>query len=160
MTLHVVDATALLCIEDVVEPGDYQVTLDDLTDCVEAGTLTFPNEVVLDLERRARGEPLFTWIKAVAPSRAHRAVAFKHTQWVLGQHRALHDPDSAVDSPTAVAAMVRSLVVSGVAHHLVTEDVGSKPNRATLRNAASAVGWKCAGIRDGLACMGLAHRLA
>ncbi len=50
--LHVIDASSLLTIQEVVVPHRYNATLLDLTDQVEDGHLLFPGDVVKDLGAR------------------------------------------------------------------------------------------------------------
>lgn len=157
--LHVVDAASLLTLADVVIPAQYHETLDNLTDLVQEERLTFPAEVVQDLERRARGEFLYTWIKAVAPSRVPKSVAHRNTQWVMGKCAALCDYDALIDSPSAVAAMARSLDSEACDFHVVTDDLLDKPTRLALGAACDDLGWYHETIAEFLMCVGLSDRL-
>jgi hypothetical protein len=156
---HVIDAASLLTIQEVVVPESYTDTLNDLTDVVACGDLAFPREVVHDLARRAKDEPLYMWAKAVSSSRSQVSVPFRHTQWVMGVCSDLCDQDAAVDSPTAVAALARSLEQDGVEFHLVTDDLLRKPLRIPLAEACDRAGWTRETVSNYLAGLGMCHRL-
>ncbi len=94
--LHVSDTSALLGIDYYVQPQHYNVVLDLCTDAVLAGTLTWPDEVLRDLERLARGETLYTWAKAVHSDRSYKSAAWKHSEWVMHKGPELLDSDEAV----------------------------------------------------------------
>lgn len=56
--IHVIDVSAFLALVDCVHQGVYTDVLNDLIDVIREGDLTFPKEVIDDLQYRARGEPL------------------------------------------------------------------------------------------------------
>lgn len=157
--LHVIDAASLLTLQEVVLPERYNETLSDLTDQVEAGDLAFPTEVVKDLARRAKDEPLYMWIKALASGRRLPSAPYRDTMWVMGECRDLCDEDAVVDSPTAVAALCRAYEEDMAEFHVVTDDVLLKPLRMPLAAACAHAGWTHETVTAYLGGLGMQDRL-
>ncbi|MGH3809656.1 MAG: hypothetical protein ACRDRU_24135 [Pseudonocardiaceae bacterium] len=137
----------------------YAATLNDLTDLIRDGGLTFPREVVDDLQNCAKEETLDTWIKAVATDRTITAVPYSNVQWVLGQCPSLCDPDAMSDSPTEVAAFGRAIDKNGDEFHIVTEDWTEKPTRMSLAAACEIMSCVTEDVREFLTCVGLENHL-
>lgn len=157
--IHVIDTSAFLFLRDCVRSDCYAATLNDLTDLIRHGDLTFPREVVDDLQSYAKEETLDTWIKAVATDRTIKAVPYANVQWVLGQCPSLCDPDVVTDSPTQVAAFARVFDKDGDEFHIVTEDWTEKPTRMSLVAACEMMGYAVEGVRVFLTCVGLGNHL-
>ena len=153
--LHVIDASALLALAQCVSTAVYNDILNDLTDLVREGDLTFPKEVADDLQHRAKGETLDVWIKAVASDRLLKAVPFANVQWVMAECSDLLDPDALIDSPTQVAAFGRELARTDSPFHVVTDDIHDKPTRLALSTACATFGWHAEDVRGFLECVGL-----
>lgn len=157
--IHVIDTSAFLLLRDCVRPDCYAATLNDLTDLIRDGGLTFPREVVDDLQSCAKEETLDAWIKAIATDRTVKAVPYANVQWVLGQCPNLCDLDAVTDSPTQVAAFAREFDRLGDQFHLVTEDSTEKPTRMSLVAACETMGYAVESVRIFLTCVGLENHL-
>lgn len=107
---------------------------DVLGDLIEDKRACFPDTVLAELERLARGEFTYTWAKAIAPSRCEKGAAYTHQQAVAHQVPGLVDHESEHESSVvAVVAQARSLIQTGrVDVTVVTEDVRPKPTRLPL----------------------------
>lgn len=159
MERRVIDASALLIIQDVVKPDLYMDTLSDLDDEVDGDFLFFPSEVVKDLGRRARNETLSIWIKALASGRTLSTVPFRYNQQVTGQCPDLVDVDSVNDSPTAVAALACMLRETYPQLQVVTDDLLDKPLRMPLGRACDQMNLPHQTVVAYLTDLGLGNRL-
>jgi len=157
--LRVIDAASLLTAQDVIKPDDYMETLRDLNDQVDQDALVFPSEIVKDLERRARGEYLSTWVKALASGRSLPTVPYKYNQAVTGACPDLVDPDAPNDSPTAVAALAYMLRNQGRRVQVVTDDLLPKPFRIPLADACDQLLLQRQTFAEYLVDLGLEDRL-
>ena len=70
--LNVLDCSALLELPEMV--ADLGSALDTFTDLVDDGELTFCDEVLAELKKRALGDAVYTWAKAVAPTQGSRGL--------------------------------------------------------------------------------------
>ena len=153
--IHLFDTTAFLGIREQVPEPDVTEFLNQLTDLIRDGQLTFPREVVDDLQFRAKGEVLDVWIKAVSSDRLLKAVPYSHMQWVMGKCPELCDADDPLDPPSNVAAFARCLDSDGEEFHVVSADTTNKPTRISLSAACVALGWGVDSLADFMACVGI-----
>jgi len=137
--LHVFDVSALNAA------GRYRnasLVFEALGDLIEDKQACFPDDVLGELERLARGEFTYTWAKAIAPSRCEKGAAYKHHQAIAHQVPDLIDHEAEHESSVvAVAAQAYSLMQAGrIDVTAVTEDVRAKPTRLPLATGCGQLG--------------------
>lgn len=109
---------------------------DVLYDLICESLACFPDEVVEELKRLAKGEFTYSWVKAAASSRFDKGAAYKHYQAVTSLVPDLVDDYAEYESSAAcVLAQARSLTVVGHEVKVVTEDIRTKPTRICLAEA-------------------------
>lgn len=136
-SVYVIDASA---INYVGRQNNAPLIFDALQDLISGQFMCFPDEVLDELKRLAKGEYAYSWTKAVAASRMDRGAAYKHLQAVIYQVPNLVDQDSEYESSVAcVLAQARSLAYDGHDVQVVTEDVRDKPTRISLAAACATL---------------------
>jgi len=133
--MYIIDASA---INHVGRQRHAPLMFDVLLGMIASHQMCFPDEVLDELERLARGEHTYTWAKAAAASRFDRGAAYKHLVAVTHQVRDLVDAEAEYESSApCVLAQARSLFLTGHKVKVVTEDVRDKPTRISLAAACS-----------------------
>ncbi|MFI6599140.1 DUF4411 family protein [Nonomuraea sp. NPDC050536] len=128
--MYVIDVSAL---NAVGHHRNGPLIFDVLDDLVKAQQLCFPDEVLNELERLAKGEFTYSWTKATASDRLDKGAPYKYYQAVVHQVRELVDEDAEHESSAAtVAAQAKSLMADGYSVTVITEDIKSKPTRMPL----------------------------
>lgn len=131
--LHVLDVSA---INAAGRQPNAPLIFEALDDLIKDKRACFPDEVLEELERLARGEFTYTWTKAVATDRCDKGAAYKHVQSVAHLVPNLVDADAEHESSAvAVLAQARSLMLLRQDIVVVTEDVRPKPTRMALAEA-------------------------
>jgi hypothetical protein len=139
--VYVLDADSFLQLPTLLPDGSIHSLLDDLGDLVQEGYVTFPDHVLNECKRIAKGELIFTWMKAISASRKNHKVAYAHTVQVLAKCRDLLDEDAPEEqSPLAVAAMAHYLNSTDLDCVVVTEDRRPLPTRLCLSEACGVLG--------------------
>ena len=135
MLVYVIDVSAVIAVQ--LQASDPDACFVRMIDLAGDGRLTFPNEVLDELERLARDEPALGWAKGVAPLREHKGAPYTYPAWVLSQFDVILDRTaSASNEPSAVFVIAQALQLAESRDvTVVTEDVREKPTRACLRDA-------------------------
>jgi hypothetical protein len=141
--LYVADCSSLLEIPDILS-GDVAVTLDRLTDAVVDEQFTFCDDVLNELKRRAAGEPLYTWAKAVSGSRCDRGADWATQRLVAEQYPAIVDSDDPLGSASAAVAQGLSLHRDGHDVTVITAEWDDKVTRSSVWSACDHFGIKVA----------------
>jgi hypothetical protein len=133
--MYVIDASAINHVgRQATAPGVFDVLLE----MIESHEMCFPDEVLDELERLAKGEHAYTWAKAAGASRLDRGAAYKHLVAVTHLVPALVDAEAEYESSApCVLAQARSLQLAGFSVRVVTEDVRDKPTRISLAAACA-----------------------
>jgi hypothetical protein len=131
--LHVIDAPAINYVGRKIEAP---AIFDALHDHIQEEKLCFPDEVLEELKRLAKGEFTYSWVKAAAVSRFNKGAAYKHYVAVTSQVTELIDIYAEHESScAAVLAQAYSLILAGHPVTVITEDVRDKPTRISLAAA-------------------------
>ncbi|MFY1586970.1 hypothetical protein ACN267_20975 [Micromonospora sp. WMMD734] len=149
--LYVIDDHAVLEIPTLCASDSLPLVLDELTELVKTGHLCFPDQIMHDCARWAKGETIHTWIKAVSGHRQLKKLPSEWQEEVLGLCEDLCDYDDENEqSPVLVAAMAvmisREYSLSTV--NVVTEDRNNLPTRMCLNDACPNLGLTSITARD------------
>jgi hypothetical protein len=129
--------------------------LEALGDLIESSVACFPDEVLAELERLARGEFTYTWAKAAAPNRFDKGASYKVLASTSHQVRGLVDIYAEYESSAcAVLAQARSLGLDGRDVSVVTEDTREKPTRMSLAAACDQMDVRWVPLNDCLLLCG------
>lgn len=150
--IHILDAS---CINAAGRHSNAPFVLDVLDDLIKDRQACFPDEVLLELERLAKGEFTYSWLKATSNNRFNKGAAYKHHQYVAHQVPSLVDDDAQYESSAvAVLAQARDLSVTGLDVAVVTEDIRVKPTRTALSVACNQLGMPWMRLSDCLGACG------
>lgn len=160
---YVIDSYAVMALGEILTDGETrQRVLDELSECVQAGRLTFPDAVLSECRQYARGEPVTIWIVAVAGSRPRHLSTFPGSKpmEVLGKIPGLHAAeDAGMQTHIEVACLAAARVADGMAITVITEDMGLGGVRLTLAEACGELAIPTCGLTDYLDALGLADVL-
>ena len=135
--------------------ADLGSALDTFTDLVDDGELTFCDEVLAELKKRALGDAVYTWAKAVAPNRCHFGADWARQRLVPEQFPSIVDPDDELCSAPAAVAHGLALHGNGGAVRVVTAEWTEKVTRSCVRSACQHFGLVVVRIEDLGAELGL-----
>lgn len=154
--IYVIDAAALVAIP--LELSAPESVWGALTDLVQGRELCYPNEVIEELERTARGERPLDWAKSNAADRRHHGATLQHQQWVIHQVSDIVDLSARnTQEPAArfVLAQAFELEDAGEETTVVSEDFRPKPTRISLHEGCNRLGIRCTRLMDFLTDAGL-----
>jgi len=133
------DAPALVSI-GFRDSGTAQAILNGLSTMVQDGSLCFCEQVVNELDWSADGEVTLLWAKATTGSLAHKGADYSLVEWVGIRFGALIDDSARASRESAapyVVAQALSFQRKRAKVTVVTEDLASKPTRASLAEACA-----------------------
>jgi hypothetical protein len=155
--IFVIDAPAIIFVGRQHQAASI---FDALHDLIVTQQMCFPDEVLEELQRLARGEFAYSWTKAAAASRFDRGAAYKHYVAVVSQVPGLVDADAEHESSApCVLAQARSLMLEQQTIQVVTEDVRDKPTRLSLASACAQLGVSWCAMAECLRSCQVGHLL-
>jgi hypothetical protein len=153
---YVFDASAIVSVQLCsVAPN---VVLAEMARRLNAGGLCFCNEVLDELERLARDEAPLAWAVASASSRANKGAPYKCIAWVAEDFKAIVDETArSTQEPAALYAVAQALDLKLAKREItvVTEDVRTKPTRASVKDACDHFDIRCIDLEDYIEEVGL-----
>ena len=152
--LWVVDGAAINRVAR--DSSNYNSAFAHLTDLVNAGELTFCDQVVGELQRTAEGDPGLLWADTVKALRSHTTAPYTTQRWVLANVEDVVDPDDRYDAAAYVVAQAKALRDTGNNHlTVVTEDLADKPTRRALSHICEELSIPWTQVPDMMAANGV-----
>ena len=112
------------------ESSNYNATFTFLTTLVARAELTFCDQVIVELDRTADGDPGPLWAATVKDQRVDVGASYSTQRWVLSNVADIVDEDDAYDAAPYVVAQAKSLRDQGEESvTIVSEDDADKPTR-------------------------------
>jgi uncharacterized protein DUF4411 len=131
------------------ESSNYNAAFERLTDLVKEAELTFCDQVVIELERTAEGDPGPLWATTVKDRRVDTGASYSTQRWVLSNVSDIVDPDDSVDAAPYVVAQAKSLQDQGEKElNVVTEDIADKPTRRSILSVCQQLGIPCIRVAE------------
>lgn len=142
--IYVIDGPAILSV--AAAASDPAATFLAMTALVADGSLSFPSEVVSELERLARNEESLLWAKSSAPNCNHKGAAYNCFEYVAHAFPSLIDISARNTQEPAclyVVALALELREAKQQVCVVSEDQMPKPTRATVHEACKHFHLRC-----------------
>ena len=131
------------------ESSNYNATFTFLTTLVARAELTFCDQVIVELDRTADGDPGPLWAATVKDQRVDVGASYSTQRWVLSNVADIVDEDDAYDAAPYVVAQAKSLRDQGEdSVTIVSEDDADKPTRKSIRSVCAQLSIPCVGVDD------------
>ena len=158
----VIDTSSIIEVRRGVPNADKKATFVGMTKLVNEGRLTYPPEVLKELERNIdpkAPDEQYVWAKANSPqAHAQSACDLEDVKAVLAEVPTVLDPDKDGGEDEAdpyVLAVARKLRAAGVDARVVTQESKDTPSKMSMSTAAGVLGIPCVPLRAFLAAEGI-----
>jgi hypothetical protein len=137
--------------------------IDELTICVDQGTLAFPRDVASELKVIARGEPIWSWASGLTSKLDNYNPNIKWMRPFMGYvseagfEFGIEGIESDESGMTKVGCLCLELQNNATQFVLATEDTGETPLRPTMEQIAMQARWSTIDARGALNHLGLGH---
>lgn len=159
---YIFDTYALLEIKNICD-SDVSVLLflDDLTERVKQGTVSYPDAVAKECRTFSAADPATVWVNACTGNRRHGAVPSNVLTAVLLKCPDIIDEEQLSDSSQAeTLALACHLNGSQPPVFIVSEEPIDNPTRDTLPAVTQNMGIPVVSLTDFMNATGMAHLLA
>lgn len=140
--MWVIDSSSIIRIKQLATSQAHERALfGHMAQMVERGELTFPKQVISEVEDWTPPDGAAKWVKNNGPRRQFRDVPDDHLRVVMAEAPDVVDPNKTKDDADPyVIAMARHLRQSGYDVCIVTDDVRQQPRRISMAEACSRPG--------------------
>jgi Domain of unknown function (DUF4411) len=159
---YIFDTYALLEVKNVCDSDDAVLLfLDDLTERVKKGTVSYPDAVAKECRAFSAADPATVWVNACTGNRKHGAVPSQVLTDVLIKCPDIIDEEQQTDSSQAeTLALAYHLNAAKPPVFIVSEESMLNPTRDTLPAVTQNIGISVVSLSDFMNATGLSHLLA
>lgn len=135
--IYVLEATAIAEIF-VMRPS--ALATERLTELVEQGIATFPDDVTRELRQHYEGEACYAWAFGVRKARLDPGVPWDLKMNVLARARDLVDENNPREQCAPAVIGLALAVLEYASASVVTADIGDKPGRTSISVGCERLG--------------------
>ncbi|QHF21654.1 hypothetical protein GTU71_12975 [Rathayibacter sp. VKM Ac-2762] len=152
MPLYILDASALIALEDTCIDAGHQIEdiLDSLTELAIQGSLVCPPLVIKECRRLGDGESTVRWLRASSGHFSRLDDPWDYMETVLSSCPELIDPDDMNENPqvAVLALALFSQTTSNEEVIVVTDQWVDSPMRQSLGTAAAVIDVMALPVKD------------
>ena len=144
----------------LARPDKRRELLDGLSELVEDGELTFPNEVLAEVRSYCADADYAAWARAVSLGRRRSDVPYECVLQIVSKCKDLVDYEAYADEEPAavyVAAMAHQALTASISVIVVTDEIAELPDRLPLGLACDELGFTRFTLRKFLETASLEH---